>query len=107
LNIVLIPKFNFYGAAIATLCSSYLSVAIQFVIMGREINLKILLSPFIKYLLMAVIMFIVAFAATYQMNPSVLKTIVQILIGCSCYMLQALFIKDEVFFKILKEKSIV
>ena len=107
LNIVLIPKFNFYGAAIATLCSSYLSVTIQFVIMGREINLKILLSPFIKYLLMAVIMFIVVFVATYQMNPSVLKTIVQILIGCSCYMLQALFIKDEVFFKILKEKSIV
>lgn len=107
LNYILIPKFNFYGAAVATLCASYLSVSIQFFVIGKKINLKILLVPFVKYLLMSVVMFLLVVTMTSFLRPSVLKTLVQILLGVGSYFLMAIIVKDEVFFKILKEKSIV
>jgi len=107
LNALLIPKFHFYGAAVATLCASYLSVSIQFFIMGKELNLKKLIRPFIKYLLMAGVMFLIVFAATCWLAPSVLKTLVQIVLGGFCYFLTAFLLKDEVLLKIIKEKSIV
>lgn len=107
LNFIFIPKFNFYGAAIATLLCSYLSVGIQYFVMERQINLKPLIIPFLKYGLMGIGMFIIVFGCTQHLSPSVFKTLLQLLIGCVCYAGIALLIKDEFFLKILREKSVL
>lgn len=107
LNLILIPKFNFYGAVIATLGSGYLSVSIQFVIMSKQINLKPLLFSFFKYGFLASIMFVVVFFCTKHLPASVFKTILQVVIGCLCYAGEALLIKDEVFLKIIKKRSVI
>lgn len=107
LNFIFIPKFNFYGAAIATLLCSYLSVGIQFFVMERQINLKPLIIPFLKYGLMGIGMFIIVFGCTQHLSSSVFKTLLQLLIGCVFYAGIALLIKDEFFLKILREKSVL
>lgn len=107
LNFILIPKFNFYGAAIATLLCSYLSVGIQFVVMGRQLNLTALLVPFLKYGLIGIGMFVIVFVCTQHLSASILKTGIQICIGSICYAGIALLMKDEVFLRILRDKSIL
>ncbi len=107
LNCLLIPTFNFYGAAVATLVASYLSVFIQFAVMGKQINLKPLLGPLVKYGLMAGVMFAVVFISTRHLAPSVFKTLLQVAIGALCYAAAAWLVKDEVFLKICKEKSVI
>lgn len=107
LNFILIPKFNFYGAAIATLICSYLSVSIQFAVMGRQISLILLLKPLLKYTIMAILMFALIFISTKHMSPSIFKTILQVLIGSIFYIAEAWLIKDEIFLNILKNKSII
>lgn len=77
------------------------------IVMRRQINLKPLLIPFLKYGLMGIGMFVVVFVCTQHLEVSILKTIIQVCVGCIGYAGVALCIKDEVLGKILWEKSVV
>ena len=100
LNLILIPKYGFYGAAIATLISSYTCVIIQFTFLNRQMSMKELLYPILKYFFMATVMAIVIYLISYKMDVSIITTFIQIIIGMIVYFALCFIIKDKIFLEI-------
>ena len=94
-NAVLIPRYGFVGAAVATLLSSLISVTVQYFCLCRQINVRPLLPTGVKYLLGALIMGAAVTAATYHMNASALTTVIQVAIGALTYMAYLLITRDD------------
>jgi O-antigen/teichoic acid export membrane protein len=108
-NAVMIPRYGYAGAAIATLCSSLISVIIQYYYLNRQLDVKILWNYGFKYFVGGTIMGIVIFLVSRDMPARAMTTVIQVAVGCMVYFCYLFFIKDsafaEVFGKGLKRKK--
>lgn len=100
INIILIPKYGFIGATIATLISSYTSVIVQYYYLNKQINIKPIIKNILKYFIMSSFMTIITLLLTINMPSSALTTIFQVLIGIVIYLLLCILSKDKVLFDI-------
>lgn len=96
-NILLIPKYGFLGASLATLISSYVAVIIQFYYLQKQINISSLLSIAFKYLGMSTLMGLIVYFSTYTMAETPLTTITQVIMGIISYMILGAIFKDKFF----------
>ncbi|HII4402465.1 TPA: oligosaccharide flippase family protein [Clostridium perfringens] len=103
INIGLIPKYGFIGAAIATGISSYICVLIQFYYLSKQISIKCFILYGFKYLIYSILMFIAIKIITYKMNSNFITTIIQILIGGIVYFTIAYVTKDKIFKELLNK----
>lgn len=87
LNIVLIPKFGFYGAAFATVVAEFIGVGIQINYVRKQLNVWKLLKPLPKIFISAMIMFVVLRVIGNAMGPGILTTIIQVIVGGSSYLI--------------------
>lgn len=94
-NALLIPKFGYAGAAIATVISSFALVAYQYVYLIRQINLKSLVSICLKYGIVSLIMGLVVWGITKNFTYSPITTVLQGLIGIIVYFGILLLMKDK------------
>ena len=97
LNAVLIPGFQSYGAAIATLISEFIK-CISFVIVSRKfINIGNTLKDLIKYLTISLTMGIpLLYLRTFVTNrPTIINTAIMIIVGCTVYLAILLIVKDK------------
>ena len=101
INALLIPKFGFIGAAIATVISSYISVAIQYFELNKQMKMAALIPCAIKYFLLSAIMYGVIVLITTQLKPNPISTIVQVIVGGLVYVLLSAITRDEVFLEML------
>lgn len=100
-NIILIPKWGFIGAAIATLISSYICVLIQFYYLNKQINMMGLIPYSIRYLIYSLIMGTVVYLLSKNLEASPITTVIQILSGGSIYLFICFINKDSILKEII------
>lgn len=92
---------GFIGAAIATVISSYICVAIQYFELNKQMKMAALIPCAIKYFLLSAIMYGVIALITTQLKPNPISTIVQVIVGGLVYVLLSAITRDEVFLEML------
>lgn len=109
-NAILIPLFGFYGAAIATVLSSLVSVFIQYKELGKQINIEPFKKSGINYLIKTIPMIIVVTLTGILMKANAVTTLIQIILGTITYFSTLILTKDTmllyVFRNIFKRKKI-
>ena len=108
INAILIPVYGFYGAAVATLITSFSCAIIQYVYLFRQVRLPGVLRSALKYAVFSLIMYIAIYLVTHQMNASPKTNILQIIIGAVVYLLLCVLSKDsEMWLLINKFKMLI
>lgn len=103
LNVILIPHFYSFGAAIATVVAEMCVTVIMAVIIHKEINiLKLLLSSW-KYLICGAVMFCATYFLGNYLKPNIWNTVLLILIGAIIYLAMLIILRDEIFVSFLKK----
>lgn len=95
INALLIPHYGFYGAAVATLITSFSCVMVQNMYLSKQIRLPGLFKQGIKYLLFSVAMFIAIRVITTNMEATPFTNIVQVFVGGFVYGAACLITRDE------------
>ncbi len=101
LNSILIPLYSGYGAIIGSLAAESVITILYVKNAGEYFNFSILFKKMWKKMLAGIIMLIVLFLLR-NMEPSIINTIIQIMIGGLTYCIILLVLKDEFVVKIIK-----
>lgn len=94
-NAILIPKYGFVGAAVATVISSGLNAAIQYYHLAKQVKLVDFVCNLIVHFIMALVMYVVVKWLTGNMSPTPMTSLLQLLLGVTSYFILAILIKDE------------
>lgn len=102
-NWILIPRYGYAGAAIATLLASYTNVMIQLLFMNRSIRIWPILKTSYKYLLSAAVMgmLIVAGTKSFNLSAKPLTTLFQVSMGAAAYFVVLLAMGDRTINEVL------
>ena len=95
LNILLIPHYAARGAALATVTSEMILLICQAILVRREIKIVSAVWNSKKYLLYSLIMGIVVYMITRNMNSSIITTMVQGITGVLVYAGILIAARDE------------
>ncbi|MGL6057904.1 MAG: flippase [Culicoidibacterales bacterium] len=94
LNLILIPKLGYIGAAIATLVTECSVTAVQFFMLRDYLEFKMIFKPLLKIVPASLTMFIVSFGIGYFANQStILVTMSQVVIGITVYIIMLFILK--------------
>ena len=94
-NALLIPKFGYVGAAVATLISNYTLVIVQYYALSKQLTVKKMFRNTWRYLAASIMMFAVVFGIGSISSPRPLTTILQIIAGMIVYFGIMLIIRDD------------
>ena len=98
-NMLLIPRYNSTGAAIASVISELTVMIIYFVMVHKEIDFEEMLKCGWKKLVAALIMFAVLIVGVKFDVVSIGKSVIQIITGIIIYISVLLILKDEFVLK--------
>ena len=101
-NALLIPKYGFVGAAVATVISSYISVGVQYYYLNKQVKVAVFIKDLVKYLLLSLVMGAGIMILNNIIPDGVIETFADILIGSIVYLLLLLLTKDFMLIDILK-----
>lgn len=96
LNFLLIPKYKATGACIATLLAEFSVTFIQYIFVRKSIRRKYLILNTTKYIISAILMFIVVRFIGNFMGVRIITTIIQSLVGAIIYILILSILNDEI-----------
>lgn len=102
LNILLIPKYQSIGAAIASLAAETVISVSQLIIVRREISIKKVFCSVFPYLFSSIIMFLVLQYINRFLLASFKNTVVLIVSGAAIYFIIIFLIKDKFFMENIK-----
>ena len=102
LNFIFIPIFGGVGAAIGTVAAEATVFFVQFIFIKDVINKKDNFKLAVKYLLCGIFMTMVCSIVGIKMKPTVVTTLIQIVLGVISYFGIILIIKDEFAFNLFK-----
>lgn len=94
-NAALIPHWGYAGAAVATVGSSLISTLLQYYYLTRQISMKGLVRPGMKYCAAALVMAICIRMVSRNMPARVRTTALQVGLGIAVYMLLMILLRDE------------
>ncbi len=102
MNIILIPRYGYKGAAMSTVVSCALNVIMQFYWMNKTISIYNTMRGTSRYFLYAVIMGSITASSTFVLNrkANFVTTVFQVLISGIIYLSILLIVKDEIYFSI-------
>ena len=100
-NAMLIPKYGFVGAAIATVISSYISVGIQYYYLNKQIKILVFVKDLFKYLGFSVLMGVLLLVINGWIVDGVIETFLDIVIGGVLYIIFLLISKDSIFMNMI------
>lgn len=95
LNLILIPGFMAYGAAIASITAESTIAVMQMFILRKEISLKLIFGTAKNYLIAGIIMFAVSFGVSKYVNNTIIGTIIIVLCGGLTYVFGLVVLKDD------------
>ena len=104
LNCLLIPKFDAFGASVATVVAELSVAAIQLFFVRKDLPLKSYFKENIKYFFFGIIMFIFAYAAGL-ITSGIPGTAIQVLAGIIVYFALILISKDKFVFELIHKLS--
>lgn len=85
INWVLIPIYGVYGAILGTISAELVAFIIQFIFMKKHINYTKIFFLSFKFLIYSIIMYIFIFYLTHNLPAAFTTTLLQIVIGITCY----------------------
>ena len=100
-NLVLINYLKAEGAIIASVGAEILILLIQLYYIKDDINIKVVYRGSVKYIISGIIMFLICTFIGIKVAPTVLGTMIQIIVGISSYGICLIILKDEFIFNIL------
>ena len=95
MNLILIPKFYSYGAAVASVLSELLITIMQFYFVRNEIDLKSVLKSSHKYIIASLTMLIFLLLEDNYLPINFVDTVILVISGCAVYLLMLIVLKDE------------
>lgn len=101
LNLVLIKKLDGIGATISTVVAEFTGISIILYFARDIVNIKKLFINVPKYLISSVVMFLIIFNLGKLVNPTIIGTIIQVIVGIVSYISIMIIIKDENLFYII------
>lgn len=111
LNLVLIPKFQSYGAAIASVAAELLITYLYVAYSGDYGNLHLLFSTGFKKIIAGIIMAIPVYFLNYLEISRLLLILCQVLLGVIVYIIILIFLQDDwtmrIFSSVIKKIRIV
>lgn len=100
-NAVLIPYIGYVGAAVATVLSSILSVAIQYYYLLKQIKLRGFAQCAAKYFVGGTIMALIVWSVSHNMRSVPVTTAIQISVGIIVCVVFLLVTRDKTAFEIM------
>lgn len=107
LNLFLIPKFNTYGAVIASLCAESIITFLYLYFSKEYFNYKMIGKLIVEYFLISVIMAIPVYFIGECLNATYITTIIQVIIGGILYLFLLYITHNRILyesFDLLKNK---
>ena len=101
LNIILIPKFQQNGAAVASIISELITQIIQFIYVKRIIGYKLSLRPLYIGVLSALIMGGIAIIPIILVNNLFISLFLSVLLGAISYFILNVIFKNETIYDLL------
>lgn len=95
LNIILIRKFNAYGAVFASNISMLIMSVMNFISIRDIVSLKKVLSFITKPFIATIVMVFIEISISSYIKENIIGTFVQVTIGAIVYLLTIYFIKDD------------
>lgn len=95
LNLIMIPKFQSYGAAIATVAAEFVVTSVQLYFVRQEFSLREILSIFKNYFLAGILMFLVCFGVDFFIEEYHLSMMIQVVCGVVVYFGTLLLLRDS------------
>lgn len=102
MNLILIPIFFSFGAAIASVLAESAVTTSMLIMARQDISIEAVLKLTKKYFLAGVMMFVSIFSLQKFLSPSIINTILLIILGALIYFLLLLILKDSFFMIELK-----
>ena len=87
INYILIPKYSSIGAAIGTIIAEFIVMVVQILCINRELPIKEYIVNIIPFFIKSTIMFFIIFTFRMIKMNSLLRIIIQVIIGCIIYFL--------------------
>lgn len=101
LNFYFIPKYFAIGAAIATLIAEFAVTFAQYIMIRKEIELRKLFKGFFSLIIGGGIMFVGVYIVGEFLQPAIISTFIQVIIGSILYIGSLTVFKVEINKKIL------
>lgn len=101
LNFYFIPRYFSIGAAIGTLIAEFAVTLVQYIMVRKEIRLKVMFDGFGRFLLSGLVMYLVVWYIGNQINPSMFSTFIQIFVGMIVYIGLLVVFKSDINNKII------
>ena len=101
INFILIPKYGALGASIGTISAELCVTLYQIIVTRNQLNYKKIIKSSYKYLISAIIMFLIIFKIS--LNSLFISVILKIIIGGSVYFITLLLLKDEFLLKLISD----
>ncbi|MCI9439812.1 MAG: flippase [Ruminococcus sp.] len=102
-NALLIPRYGYVGAAVATLLSNYTLVVIQYAALNRQIDIRKMFYKTSRYLLSSLFMFLAVLFIGYIGNATPLTTFIQVIAGGAIYFVLLIMMKDDLFMELIRQ----
>lgn len=100
LNIILIPKYSYNGAAVASVISELITNFVKFIYIKKKINFKIEFMEMIKCVAASIVMSIfVIFVSNYNYSL-IYATVLKILVGVIVYIISTKLLNVNIFVEI-------
>lgn len=103
INMLLIHTYGALGASIGTVIAEFFVTLVQFVFVRNDFNIKEITKLSTKYVISAILMFIVCSFVGMLINNNVYSIIVQVLVGIIVYGGCLLLLKDSFTYYILNK----
>lgn len=107
INLYLIPHLYSTGVAIATVFTEWLVTAVQFYLVRDFFNIRDIISQGWHYLISGLIMFGVTLILSRQLSPSIMHSLIIIVLGSVVYASVLLLARDQMmllFINKIREK---
>lgn len=101
INALLIPKFGFIGAAVATVFSSVLNAGVQYYYLVKQVKMNGFIKDLVLHLIMGIIMYFIIRIITQEMSASPITNLIQVIIGVIVYLISALIVRDKQLFQMI------
>uniref|UniRef100_UPI003870B27E oligosaccharide flippase family protein n=1 Tax=Faecalibacillus faecis TaxID=1982628 RepID=UPI003870B27E len=104
-NLILIPHFLSYGAAIATVVAEMSVTFIQILFTRNIFSYKYILKLIYKYIIASAIMLIILLIVGNIFSSSIISTVIEIGIGAIVYLIILLVLKDETVKNVISKRK--
>lgn len=94
-NFILIGKYSYYGAVIATILAEFIILVLEFYKIRKELKNCLELKTMFKCLISSILMGIFVFYIGKDMQPFIQTTIVQVVSGVAIYFTLLIIMKEE------------